>query len=263
VLQCPLLFQKLIDMKILLFCSKGIGSNIVYSYLLDQHELVCVVVDSPQSKLKLVKRRIKKLGILNVISQLIFMLLMEPLLRLESKKRRKSILDQHNIKDLENFANVHYPNTINSLDVIEKVNEYNPELILVHGTRIISKKILNKINLPIINIHSGITPHYRGVHGGYWALANQDLGHCGVTVHRVDKGIDTGSILIQGNIKPTSEDNFCTYPLLQIIKGKEILEEFLKSQNFTDEIIKSGDSKLYYHPGIFQYLGKRLKFGIK
>ena len=41
-------------------------------------------------------------------------------------------------------------------------------------------------------MHAGITPQYRGVHGGYWAVVNNDPEHCGVTIHFVDKGIDTG-----------------------------------------------------------------------
>jgi methionyl-tRNA formyltransferase len=44
-------------------------------------------------------------------------------------------------------------------------------------------------------VHAGITPRYRGTHGGYWVLLNNDPGHCGVTIHLVDPGIDTGSIV--------------------------------------------------------------------
>jgi folate-dependent phosphoribosylglycinamide formyltransferase PurN len=68
----------------------------------------------------------------------------------------------------------------------------NPDLVIVNGTRIISKKVLSSINSKFVNIHVGITPKYRGVHGTYWALVNNDVENSGVTVHFVDEGIDTG-----------------------------------------------------------------------
>ena len=66
---------------------------------------------------------------------------------------------------------------------------------------------------------AGITPLYRGVHGAYWALAEGRRDLCGVTVHRVDAGIDTGEVLAQVLIDPTPQDNFVTYPWLQVAEG--------------------------------------------
>jgi folate-dependent phosphoribosylglycinamide formyltransferase PurN len=63
----------------------------------------------------------------------------------------------------------------------------NPDLVIVNGTRIISKKVLSSINSKFVNIHVGITPKYRGVHGTYWALVNNDVENSGVTVHFVDE----------------------------------------------------------------------------
>jgi methionyl-tRNA formyltransferase len=41
----------------------------------------------------------------------------------------------------------------------------------------------SSINSKFVNIHVGITPKYRGVHGTYWALVNNDVENSGVTVH--------------------------------------------------------------------------------
>src|SRR5690606_4856447 len=89
----------------------------------------------------------------------------------------------------------------------------------------ISKKILQGVNAVFINIHSGITPNYRGDHGGYWALANNDNENCGVTVFIANEGIDTGNILYQGLIQPTTKDNFVTYPYLQLGEGIGLLKK--------------------------------------
>jgi folate-dependent phosphoribosylglycinamide formyltransferase PurN len=45
--------------------------------------------------------------------------------------------------------------------------ELKPDLLIVNGTRILSKKTLESVSAPFVNIHTGITPAYRGVHGGY------------------------------------------------------------------------------------------------
>jgi len=41
-------------------------------------------------------------------------------------------------------------------------------------------------------MHPGICPEYRNAHGCFWALAQDDLERVGMTLLRIDKGIDTG-----------------------------------------------------------------------
>ncbi|MOA28997.1 phosphoribosylglycinamide formyltransferase [compost metagenome] len=111
----------------------------------------------------------------------------------------------------------------------------------------------------------GITPRYRGVHGGYWALANRDRENCGVTVHLVDKGIDTGGVMYQDVIHPDHRDNFNTYPIHQIAKAIPLLKKTLSDIRQNQVLIKPGvtPSTLWYHPTIFEYLKTRLTIGVK
>jgi len=137
--------------------------------------------------------------------------------------------------------------------------------VIIHGTRILSAELLNSVTCRFINIHAGITPKYRGVHGGYWALANNDPLNCGVTVHLVDKGIDTGEIITQDNILPTPSDNFITYPYLQLAKGMELLLRVIKD-HFDGKLLTKkavGKSVLRHHPTLWQYLANRMMKKIK
>src|SRR5690606_24425483 len=97
---------------------------------------------------------------------------------------------------------VHWVPSVNATQCIDLVQKIEPDIVVVNGTRIISKKVLDAVPVSFINTHVGITPKYRGVHGAYWALACGDTDNCGVTVHLVDKGIDTGGILKQAVIAP-------------------------------------------------------------
>ena len=47
-------------------------------------------------------------------------------------------------------------------------------------------------------LHPGICPEYRNAHGCFWALANRDLDRVGMTLLRVDAGIDTGPVYLHG-----------------------------------------------------------------
>ncbi|MEO6540561.1 MAG: formyltransferase family protein, partial [Ferruginibacter sp.] len=111
-------------------------------------------------------------------------------------------------------------------------------------------------NAVFINMHVGITPWYRGSHGGYWALYNNDAANFGTTIHIVDAGIDTGSVLKQAFTLPDKKDNFATYPVLQAAIGIETLKEFLP-EVMTGNYAKKNHTekgKMYYQPTIWQYL---------
>lgn len=43
-------------------------------------------------------------------------------------------------------------------------------------------------------MHPGICPEYRNAHGCFWALANRDLNKVGMTLLKIDKGVDTGPV---------------------------------------------------------------------
>ena len=117
-----------------------------------------------------------------------------------------------------------------------------------------------------MNTHCGITPSYRGVHGAYWALSQRDVKNVGVTIHKVDSGIDTGDIIYQSNITVTSKDNFATYPIRQYLKAIPLI-------NLTLDDIKNGNLKtfkrndliscIWFHPTAWKYISNYLKYKIK
>ncbi len=160
---------------------------------------------------------------------------------------------------------VHF-SSVNDAACKDYLKQQNPDIVIVSGTRIITREILESTNAVFINMHAGITPQYRGVHGGYWALVNNDPSHCGVTIHLVDKGIDTGEVLYQSVIEITDKDNFVTYPYLQLGEGlallRKAIEDVLQGQHrpFRPTVEKG---KVWYHPSLWQYLYYRIFKGKK
>lgn len=122
------------------------------------------------------------------------------------------MIDEYDLNPHEPVgANIIRVSSINDPKVRETLRYLNPKAIFVVSTRMISKKILSCTDSPFINYHSGINPAYRGMFGGYFALANREPDLFGATVHMVDKGVDTGDILYQSRVSVRPGDNFHTY----------------------------------------------------
>jgi len=156
--------------------------------------------------------------------------------------------------------------SVNNNRTASLLKELAPRVVVVNGTRILEEKVLNATSGVFLNTHVGITPFYRGVHGGYWALAAGDLEHCGVTIHKIDRGIDTGEIVAQALIKPTAADNFSTYPLLQIANALPLLKRAVRESlngGLKTQPMTTGKSKLWSHPTAYQYLKHRIASGVR
>ncbi len=253
--------------KVVLFTKNNPYGNMVCAFLEKNYTLSGIVIDSaiPGSGKKLIKRRIKKLGLFKFFLQALFQKGLVPFLRRESKEREQELMSKIDLGAIDSCENIFFPKSVNDKTVIDHTNAISPDVIVVCGTSIIHKKIINGLNVPLVNIHVGITPKYRGVHGGYWALANNDEENFGVTAHLIDQGIDTGGIISQRTFQPEKNDNYCTYPLLQTLKGLDCLEDAIH-QIETDSVQikkKSSESKLYYHPTITGYLYNRIIKGVK
>ena len=250
--------------KILILASTGYTTDLLFNALKKEYN-THVIIEKSESKFQILSRRIKRIGFIKTIGQVAFIGLIQPVL---SKKRIFKIIQEHQFDfkniDLENITSIE---SVNNPNLIELIDEYAPDLIVVNGTRIISNEILDKLTCPIVNIHVGITPKYRGVHGGYWALYNQDSALFGVTLHYVNQGIDTGQIIAQKVVQPDQKDNFNSYPILQYAAGINLLlnhcDDLLNRNEIEQLPHLTSESKLHYHPGFFQYLTKRFAKGVK
>ncbi|MEM8615728.1 MAG: formyl transferase [Pseudomonadota bacterium] len=170
-----------------------------------------VILEEPEPAGTFWRRRRKLLGPLKVAS----MQAARVPLKL-TKRGKQAIIDelitQQGLKPTPpTEANVIRVPSVNSDDARDALRAANPKAVFVVSTRMIGKKTLASANAPFINYHSGINPAYRGMFGGYFALANGEPEHFGATVHLIDEGVDTGDILYQSQVSVEPEDNFHTY----------------------------------------------------
>ena len=253
-------------MKILLLATNSETTNILINSLKSSFD-VEVIFEEKVSKINFWRRRFLNQGFLRTLNQILFLLFIQSLKPLYVKNKysfftreKFFLIDSGDIK----IRNV---KSINSDDSIDLISTIDADIILINGTRILSKKLLDSIKADFINIHCGVTPKYRGVHGGYWAAYSQDFDNLGVTIHKVDKGVDTGEIIFQEKVEYSSSLNYFIYPLKQysiaIPNLIKILRKFSVEGVFTTYYRNDLPSKLWYHPTLTSYLHGLIFRGIK
>lgn len=226
---------------------------------------VPIILEEKQSPALLLRRRIRRLGILTVAGQVAFGVFAKAT-RFRHRRRERAILIREGLDTAEPHTGVISVPSVNDARAIEILRDVAPKVVVVSQTRILSRKILECIPASFINIHTGITPQYRGLHGAYWALANGDAANCGVTIHVVDAGVDTGPIVAQARISPSASDSYFTYHWLQLAAALPLLictvQAALAGRLVTNEPKQGVSSRQYYHPTLCGYLSTGLKRGI-
>lgn len=82
----------------------------------------------------------------------------------------------------------------NSADAEQFIKEHQPDITIALCKNILAKRIFSIPPLGTFVLHPGICPEYRNAHGCFWALVRRDLANVGLTLLRIDQGIDTGPI---------------------------------------------------------------------
>jgi len=251
--------------RIALLAGEGWSTNAMYNGLREEFEIVAVIVERRPSAMKMLRYRARTLGWVETFGQFCFILYSRLLARAASMRIAVLML-RHGLSDapIPAIAITHV-DSANHKRVASLLKKLAPQAVVVNGTRILSKKLLATVDAPFINTHMGITPAYRGVHGGYWALASDDREHCGVTVHLVDEGVDTGGVLYQARIEAEEGDSFATYPVLQLAAALPLMKAALNDVAEGSMVPRAGEgpSKQWYHPTLWGYWRTRLSRRVK
>ena len=95
--------------------------------------------------------------------------------------------------------------------LIAKIDEYNVDLIVLAGCLVVlPKKLIDKYEGRIINIHPSLIPAFCGT--GYYGLKvheaalERGVKVTGATCHFVDAGTDTGPIIYQKTVEVLEDD---------------------------------------------------------
>lgn len=142
----------------------------------------------------------------------------------DKKKGRKQTITPPPIKTLsfEYGIQAMQPNKIN--DTSDRITKMKPDLIVVIAyAQIIPEEILNIPKYGAINIHGSLLPKYRGASCIQASILNGDK-KTGITIMKMDKGLDTGPIISQHSIPIENNDTAeSVFDKLSELAGKTIV----------------------------------------
>ena len=111
---------------------------------------------------------------------------------------KQELEHQRKLKAIQN--RIHFIPNIHAQDVLECVMSLEPDLGLIYGSPILKPELFEIPKLGTLGIHHGKVPEYRGNKTTFWAVYNGEE-FAGVTIQKVNKGLDTGTIVKTGEVK--------------------------------------------------------------
>jgi len=95
---------------------------------------------------------------------------------------------------------IQFVRNIHAPEVLQQVSSLQPDLGLIYGSPILKPELFEIPRLGTLGIHHGKVPEYRGNKTAFWMMYNGE-SCAGVTIQKVNKGLDTGTIIKTGEVK--------------------------------------------------------------
>lgn len=139
---------------------------------------------------------------------------------------------------------VYQPRKVREAECVGFIRERQPEIIVVAAFgQILPKELLDLPKYGCINVHASLLPKYRGAAPIQWAVINGDKVS-GVTIMRMDVGLDTGDIIetAETEISP-EETGGSLFDKLEKLGAKLLVETMEKIENGTARYTKQEESQ--------------------
>ena len=145
--------------------------------------------------------------------------------------------------------------------IADLVKRERARLVVLCICSVLCEGQISRIGVPIINVHNGIAPRYRGS-GNLWALAEDNPGMIGATLHRVDAGDDADTRLSIARFDPVKEEiPFSDVDLEAFKRGAQLAVDFVRTgkRQIPPECSALPD-RHYPFPGLIDWLRARRNF---
>lgn len=150
----------------------------------------------------------------------------------------------------------------NSPECVEKLRQLSPDVIVLRGCGILKTAVLEVPKIGVINPHYALLPDFRGMDVTEWsALHGEPIA---VSVHSVNAGVDTGTVLKSEIIKPTTEDTVGNLrdksAALAVRLLREALEDLRDGKEFPTNQMNDGGRQFFkMHPRLKALANQRLQ----
>lgn len=187
-------------MKTLLICHAGDRLNEVglARWLGSFSEIAGLVVirETKQRMRQRIRREIKRVGLMHFPDVLAFRLYYRVMHAGRDRRWEEERLKQieETYPALPASVPILYTSGPNTSEALEFIRSTQPDIVIARCKTLLKEAIFSIPLHGTFVMHPGICPEYRNAHGCFWALANGDTKRVGMTLLRIDKGVDTGAV---------------------------------------------------------------------
>jgi hypothetical protein len=157
---------------------------------------VVVLEEGAGRAVQRIRREVKRSGPLRFLDVLAFRLYYRAFLA-----RQDAEWERHAVAGLqERFGaappcdNVLRTASVNSPECVRFLRDCRPDFVVARCKTLLRPDVFTIPPAGTWVLHPGICPEYRNAHGCFWALARRDLERVGLTLLRIDEGVDTGPV---------------------------------------------------------------------
>lgn len=97
-----------------------------------------------------------------------------------------------------------------------------PGALLVFGTAIVRDETLALAEDTAFNMHTGLSPRYRGADCAFWPVANGELDWIGATVHECTSAVDGGQVFARGRARCEPGDGVHEVFARTVVRGADL-----------------------------------------
>lgn len=158
---------------------------------------------------------------------------------------------------LRHGIDVLQPVRLRQPEAIEELRAYPADLFIVAAFgQILPKEVLDMPRLGCVNIHASLLPAYRGAAPIQWAILD-GLKETGVTIMKMDVGLDTGDILMSEKIVIADDDTGeSLFNRLSRLGAQAIVKAIPLIEQGKLKPVKQDDSKSSYAKMLTKEMGE-------
>lgn len=174
-----------------------------------------VIRDSRGQLWRRTRRETKRSGLLGLADVIAFRLYHRLLLARQDARRESALVHALETEYSPVSSGTPTLNTSspNSPETAAFMHAAWPDVVLARCKLLLRREVFSIARTGTFAMHPGICPQYRNAHGCFWALVNGDRENVGMTLLKIDEGIDTGPIY--GYFRRPLEDASETHTSIQ------------------------------------------------
>lgn len=102
-----------------------------------------------------------------------------------------------------------------------------PDLVIARCKTILKEQVFSIPKHGTFVMHPGICPEYRNAHGCFWAMASGDDANVGMTLLKIDRGVDTGPVFGYFRVTPEPSESHIVTQHRSVLDHLDDIREML------------------------------------